>query len=45
MVTGDNLITAKAISLEAGLITKEEMDEEYVCMDGATFRRECGGFI
>ena len=45
MVTGDNIITAKAISVEAGLITKEEMDDEYVCMDGYTFRTECGGLV
>lgn len=26
MVTGDNLITAKAIAVKCGILTKEEMD-------------------
>jgi magnesium-transporting ATPase (P-type) len=33
MVTGDNLDTAKAIAIEAGL----------VCMEGKQFRELCGG--
>ncbi len=43
MVTGDNIDTAKAISVKAGIITEDEMEEEFVCMDGKTFREECGG--
>lgn len=43
MVTGDNLDTAKAIALDAGIITKEEAELEYMCMDGKTFRETCGG--
>jgi magnesium-transporting ATPase (P-type) len=43
MVTGDNLDTAKAIALDAGIITKEEADLEYMCMDGKSFREICGG--
>lgn len=34
MVTGDNLDTAKAIALEAGIITREQAEEQYVCMEG-----------
>jgi P-type Ca2+ transporter type 2B len=43
MVTGDNLDTAKAIALAAGILTAEEADSEYACMDGKTFRETCGG--
>ncbi len=45
MVTGDNLDTAKAIAIEAGIITKEEADMEYVCMEGKQFRESCGGLV
>ena len=34
MVTGDNLDTAKAIAIEAGIVTAEEAEMEYVCMEG-----------
>jgi magnesium-transporting ATPase (P-type) len=37
MVTGDNLDTAKAIALEAGIL------DHNACMDGKTFREACGG--
>lgn len=43
MVTGDNLDTAKAIALEAGILKQEDMDKEYACLDGKTFREVCGG--
>lgn len=43
MVTGDNLDTAKAIALSAGIITQDEVDKEYMCMDGKSFRETCGG--
>ena len=43
MVTGDNIDTAKAIALEAGIITKEQMAKKYSCMTGKTFRELCGG--
>ena len=45
MVTGDNIDTAKSISVGAGLITEAEKEEEFVCMEGKTFREECGGLI
>ena len=42
MVTGDNLNTAKAISLEAGIITQKDLndeeDQEFLCMDGTDFK-------
>lgn len=34
MVTGDNLDTAKAIAIEAGIVGREEAETEYVCMEG-----------
>jgi len=45
MVTGDNLDTATAIALEAGILNKEEFDgdnllpnQQYACMTGKQFR-------
>lgn len=43
MVTGDNIDTATAISIEAGIITKEQAKEKFVCMEGKQFREICGG--
>ena len=44
MVTGDNIETAKAIAIEAGLVTKEEANGQFVCMTGKEFREYIGGF-
>ena len=43
MVTGDNLDTAKAIAIEAGLVSKEDAEKEGVCMEGKQFREMCNG--
>lgn len=47
MCTGDNLETAKAIALNAGIISRQEFDNEssskYACMTGAQFQEEVGG--
>lgn len=43
MVTGDNVETAKAIALEAGILNKKDADLQYACMDGKSFREACGG--
>lgn len=43
MVTGDNLDTAKAIAIEAGIVSAEDAEKEYVCMEGKDFRELCGG--
>ena len=43
MVTGDNLDTAKAIAIEAGIVSREDADNKYVCMEGKEFRELCGG--
>lgn len=41
MCTGDSLDTATAISLEAGIVTEEELKNDttgYICMEGEQFR-------
>jgi magnesium-transporting ATPase (P-type) len=43
MVTGDNIDTAKAIAIEAGILKKEQLSKKYACMDGKTFREAIGG--
>lgn len=43
MVTGDNIDTARAISINAGLISEAEAYDKYVCMTGKEFREACGG--
>jgi magnesium-transporting ATPase (P-type) len=43
MVTGDNIDTAKAIALEAGILKEEHKDRKYAVMDGKSFREACGG--
>lgn len=43
MVTGDNLDTAKAIAIEAGIVSASEAEGKYVCMEGKQFRELCGG--
>ena len=37
MVTGDNLVTAKAIAKQCGILAEDEGDEECVCMEGPAF--------
>lgn len=39
MVTGDNLITAKAISKSCNILTPEDLSNEYATMEGPTFRK------
>lgn len=43
MCTGDNIETARAISLEAGIITPEQAKGKYSCMTGKDFREAVGG--
>lgn len=42
MVTGDNIITAKAIAAEVGIITP---NEEYIALEGPEFTRLIGGVV
>jgi magnesium-transporting ATPase (P-type) len=46
MCTGDNIDTATAISLEAGIISLEDLaqnEENLLCMQGSSFRQMVGG--
>ena len=43
MVTGDNIDTATAIAIEAGILNAEDKGKEFVCMEGQRFREEIGG--
>ena len=49
MVTGDIVETAKAISLEAGIITEKDLadeeNNEYLCMTGEQFRTAIMGSV
>ena len=50
MVTGDNIDTARAISLEAGIISQADLDPDaedagYVCMTGKEFRDSVSGTV
>jgi P-type Ca2+ transporter type 2C len=42
MCTGDNLDTAKAISVKAGIIDSNEKIKKFTCMTGKEFREEVG---
>jgi len=37
MVTGDNIETARAIALNAGILKKEDLKLEFSCMLGSQF--------
>jgi magnesium-transporting ATPase (P-type) len=43
MVTGDNIDTAKAIAIDAGIVSARDANNKYVCMEGKEFRELCGG--
>lgn len=45
MCTGDAMKTAKAISLNAGILTKDNADLKYACMEGEDFEKETEGLI
>jgi len=50
MCTGDNIDTAIAISIDAGIVTQEEIDRNeeskmYCCMTGKDFRTAVGGLV
>ncbi|RCK54815.1 Calcium-transporting ATPase 2 [Candida viswanathii] len=39
MVTGDNINTAKSISKECNILTPDDLDKDYACMEGPAFRK------
>lgn len=45
MCTGDNIETATAISLEAGIVKAEDVQKKYTCMTGKEFRDAVGGLV
>lgn len=45
MITGDNLITAKAIAAKCGLITEADKTDEAMCIEGPEFFEQMGGLI
>lgn len=50
MCTGDNIDTATAISINAGIVTREEIDasedsKQFSCMTGKNFRQAVGGLV
>lgn len=45
MVTGDNIVTAKAIAKNCGILEDKDLNEKYVCMLGADFQEFIGGMV
>jgi P-type Ca2+ transporter type 2B len=45
MITGDNITTAKAIAINAGILEKNEADQKYAVIDGKTFREAVGCLV
>ena len=43
MVTGDNIITAKAIAKDCNIMTDEDMKNPLCCVEGPEFYKEMGG--
>jgi len=43
MVSGDNLETATAVAIKAGIISEEESKERFTCMAAEEFRKIVGG--
>lgn len=44
MISGDNLHTAIACAIQAGIIGEDDVKEEFRCMTGEQFRKEVGNF-
>jgi len=45
MITGDNIVTAKAIAEKCGLITEGEKEVEGMCIEGPEFYDKMGGLF
>ena len=50
MVTGDNIMTARIVAIDAGIITEADLadseeNQKYLCMEGFDFMRVIGGSV
>lgn len=45
MISGDNLETAIAYAIKAGIVTEEESKATNKCLSGEEFRRLAGGLV
>lgn len=45
MVTGDNIVTARAIAVNCNILQKEQLDDERCCMEGPEFYDKMGGLV
>ena len=43
MVTGDNIVTARAIAVKCNILTEEEIKDDRCCMEGPAFYEKMGG--
>ena len=45
MVTGDNIVTARAIAVNCNILKPEEVDDDRCCMEGPEFYDKMGGLV
>jgi Ca2+ transporting ATPase len=45
MVTGDNIVTARAIAVKCNILTETQLDDERCCMEGPEFYEKMGGLV
>lgn len=43
MVTGDNIVTAKAIAKNCNILRDDELEDDRCCMEGPDFYNKMGG--
>lgn len=45
MVTGDNIVTARAIAVNCNILSPEELEDARCCMEGPEFYEKMGGLV
>lgn len=45
MITGDNIVTARAIAVLCNIINKDQIDDERCCIEGPAFYEKMGGLV
>ena len=45
MVTGDNIVTARAIAVLCNIISPAQIDDERCCIEGPEFYEKMGGLV